>query len=110
MVQNRTARPFAGARGKDSRRMKNFLRALRFAWPYRFRLVLSLVCALAAALFWSVTFTAIDPTLKILRHEKSLHEITNDEIKRIQVERIEPAKIKVAEAARELERGDLLPD
>jgi ATP-binding cassette, subfamily B, bacterial MsbA len=90
--------------------MKNFLRALRFAWPYRFRLALSFVCALAAALFWSVTFTAIDPTLKILRHEKSLQEIVNDEIKRIQVERIEPAKIKVNAAAQELERGQQLPE
>jgi ATP-binding cassette subfamily B protein/subfamily B ATP-binding cassette protein MsbA len=90
--------------------MKNFLRALRFAWPYRIRLTLSLVCALAAALFWSVTFTAIDPTLKILRHEKSLQEIINDEIKRIQLDRVEPAKHKVDEAVRALERGQLLPE
>lgn len=90
--------------------MKNFLRALRFAWPYRLRLILSLICALGAALFWSATFAAIDPTLKILRYEKGLQEIINDEIKRIQVERIAPAKTKINEAVGALERGKLLPE
>ena len=86
--------------------MRNFLRALRFAWPYRFRLVLSLICALAAAVCWSVTFTAIDPILKILRHEKSLQEIINAEIKHIQVERIDTAQKKVNELTKELEKAE----
>jgi ATP-binding cassette subfamily B protein/subfamily B ATP-binding cassette protein MsbA len=46
--------------------MKNFLRALRFAWPYRFRLGLSIWCALIVALLWGGNFTAIYPILKIL--------------------------------------------
>jgi ATP-binding cassette subfamily B protein/subfamily B ATP-binding cassette protein MsbA len=83
--------------------MKNFLRALRFALPYRKRLVVSLVCALFAAAFWSVTFLAIDPILKILRHEKSLNEIIAAEIQKIQVERIDPAQQKVNESSKNLE-------
>src|ERR1019366_4275623 len=45
--------------------MKNFIRALKFAWPYRTRLILSIVCAVFAAALWSLNFTAIYPILKI---------------------------------------------
>jgi ATP-binding cassette subfamily B protein/subfamily B ATP-binding cassette protein MsbA len=86
--------------------MKNFLRALRFAWPYRYRLVLSLACALAAAVFWSVTFTAIDPILKILRHEKSLQDIFRGEIDHIQTERIDPLQKQVKRCQSRLEEAD----
>jgi ATP-binding cassette subfamily B protein/subfamily B ATP-binding cassette protein MsbA len=89
--------------------MKSFLRGLRFAWPYRYRLILSLTCALLAALFWSVTFTAIDPILKILRHEKSLQEIINAEIKSIQLERIEPAQKHVHDAQQRLDEAEKKP-
>jgi ATP-binding cassette subfamily B protein/subfamily B ATP-binding cassette protein MsbA len=46
--------------------MKNFIRALRHAWPYRGRLIASVVCAFLAAILWSLNFTAIYPILKIL--------------------------------------------
>jgi ATP-binding cassette subfamily B protein/subfamily B ATP-binding cassette protein MsbA len=46
--------------------MKNFLRALRCAWPYRGRLLASLACALVAAGLWGISFTAIAPVLRIL--------------------------------------------
>jgi ATP-binding cassette subfamily B protein/subfamily B ATP-binding cassette protein MsbA len=93
--------------------MKNFLRALKFALPYRNRLMLSLLCALLAATFWSLTFTAIDPILKVLRHEKTLPEILNAEIKKIQVEQIDPANKRVKElgAALEMvEKGEIKAD
>jgi ATP-binding cassette subfamily B protein/subfamily B ATP-binding cassette protein MsbA len=45
--------------------MKNFARALRYAWPYRRRLALSVVFALFAAVLWSVNLSAIYPILKI---------------------------------------------
>src|SRR5229473_8080827 len=53
--------------------MKNFLRALRCAWPYRSRLVLSIVCAMIAAIFWGLTLGAIYPVLQGLGKEQSLH-------------------------------------
>ncbi len=48
--------------------MKNFLRALRAAWNYRNRLLLSLGCALVAALLWGAMFTCIDPVLYLLKN------------------------------------------
>jgi ATP-binding cassette subfamily B protein/subfamily B ATP-binding cassette protein MsbA len=52
--------------------MKNFLRALRYCWPYRHRLLASVFCALLAALLWGMNFTAIYPVLKILGGEPNL--------------------------------------
>jgi ATP-binding cassette subfamily B protein/subfamily B ATP-binding cassette protein MsbA len=49
--------------------MKNFLRALKYAWPYRYRVLLSVVCAMLAAILWGLNFTAIYPVLKILGGE-----------------------------------------
>ncbi len=55
--------------------MKNFLRALRFAWPYRGRLVFSIFCALLVALLWGANFMAISPTLEILSTKSNLQTI-----------------------------------
>ena len=52
--------------------MKNFVRALRYALPYRKRLILSIVCAVFAAVLWGLNFTAIYPVLKLLTTGQSL--------------------------------------
>src|SRR5262249_22882871 len=52
--------------------MKTFLRALRYALPYRKRLVLSILCAFMAAIFWGLNFTAIYPVLTCLENGQSL--------------------------------------
>jgi ATP-binding cassette subfamily B protein/subfamily B ATP-binding cassette protein MsbA len=52
--------------------MKHFFRAIRCSWPYRARLTLSIVCALLAAVFWGLNFTAIYPILKIIGSDKNL--------------------------------------
>lgn len=79
--------------------MKSFLRALRCAWPYRGRLILSVICALVAAALWSLSFTTIYPVLTTLNSEKTLHDWTDEEerdwVQRIQqkeAERVAPAK------------------
>jgi ATP-binding cassette, subfamily B, bacterial MsbA len=67
--------------------MKNFLRALRSSWPYRGRLIASLVCALLAALLWGLSFTAISPVLEILDQKpgrKNLQELTAARIAEIE--------------------------
>ena len=65
--------------------MKNFLRALRYAWPYRYRLALSIACAFAAAIFWGLNFTAIYPVLKVLGSaDQNLQQWVDGEIKRTQ--------------------------
>src|SRR5262245_19842566 len=70
--------------------MKNFLRALRCAWPYRVRLIISIVCALLAAVFWSLNFTAIYPVLKIIGSQKNLQEWVDLEIDRAQTKNVDP--------------------
>jgi ATP-binding cassette subfamily B protein/subfamily B ATP-binding cassette protein MsbA len=64
--------------------MKNSIRALKFAWPYRFRLILSVVFAALAAVFWSLNLTAIYPVLKILGSEQNLQQWVDTEIERTQ--------------------------
>jgi ATP-binding cassette subfamily B protein/subfamily B ATP-binding cassette protein MsbA len=53
--------------------MKNFLRALRHAWPYRKRIAVSAVAALLAAVLWGGNFTSIYPVLKLLHTGDSMH-------------------------------------
>jgi ATP-binding cassette subfamily B protein/subfamily B ATP-binding cassette protein MsbA len=61
--------------------MKHFLRVLRFAWPYRYRLLASILCAAAVALFWGANFTAAYPILKILgKDQQNLQTWINERI------------------------------
>ncbi len=60
--------------------MKNFLRALRHALPYRRRLIVSIACALFAAILWGLNFTSIYPVLKLLNTEQSPHQWVDEQI------------------------------
>ncbi len=64
--------------------MKNFLRALRYCWPYRHRFVFSVLCALLAAALWGLNFTAIYPVLKILGSDQNLQAWAEDHIAQTQ--------------------------
>ncbi len=75
--------------------MKNFLRALRFALPYRGRVVVSIVAALCAAIFWGFNFTTIYPVLKILGTDQNLQEWVDTTIKKIETEQKEPLQERV---------------
>ncbi len=66
--------------------MKNFLRALRHAVPYRRRLILSILCALCAAVLWGANFTSIYPVLKLLNTEQSPHQWVDGRINEIQAQ------------------------
>jgi ATP-binding cassette subfamily B protein/subfamily B ATP-binding cassette protein MsbA len=66
--------------------MKNFLRALRCSWPYRWRLVVSVICALMAAVLWSLNISAIGPVLEILGERQSLQESVRVRIKDMQAQ------------------------
>ncbi|MGH7225742.1 MAG: ABC transporter transmembrane domain-containing protein, partial [Gemmataceae bacterium] len=66
--------------------MKNFLRALRHALPYRRRLILSIFCTMCAAAFWGANFSSIYPVLKLLQDKQTPHEWVDKEIKEIQEE------------------------
>jgi subfamily B ATP-binding cassette protein MsbA len=60
--------------------MRNFLRILKYSWPYRYRLLASVFCALMVAAFWSLNLSAIYPVLKILSTDKNLHQWVDEEI------------------------------
>jgi ATP-binding cassette subfamily B protein/subfamily B ATP-binding cassette protein MsbA len=79
--------------------MKNFLRSLRCSFPYRYRLILSIICALLAAGFWSVNFLAIHPVLKLLGGESLAGSVDKD-IEKIEREERQPnqAKLEVNQA------------
>ena len=68
--------------------MKNFLRALRHAWPYRGRFALSVFCAALAAMLWGLNFTSIYPVLKLLNdpNKETPHEWVDGCIKGVQSE------------------------
>ncbi len=60
--------------------MRHFLRILKYSWPYRYRLLASVFCALLVAGLWSLNLSAIYPVLKILSTDKNLHQWVDEEI------------------------------
>jgi ATP-binding cassette subfamily B protein/subfamily B ATP-binding cassette protein MsbA len=60
--------------------MRQFLRVLKYSWPYRFRLIGSVVCALFVAALWSLNLSAIYPVLNILQNGKNLQQWVDGEI------------------------------
>lgn len=60
--------------------MKNLFRALRFVWPYRGRLILSVICAMVVALLWGANFMAISPILRLLDKNQNLQQQIDAEI------------------------------
>ena len=64
--------------------MRQFLRVLRYSWPYRFRLLGSVACALLVAALWSLNLSAIYPVLNILQNGKNLHQWVDGEIEEYQ--------------------------
>src|SRR5262249_2175764 len=80
--------------------MKNFLRALRFALPYKGRIIISVLCAILAAVFWSLNFTAIYPVLKFIGSEKNLKQIVADAIKESQ-DRIKTLEKEIQDEAKQ---------
>jgi ATP-binding cassette subfamily B protein/subfamily B ATP-binding cassette protein MsbA len=89
--------------------MKNFLRAVRCAWPYRVRLIVSILCALLAAVFWSLNFTAIYPVLKIIGSNKNLQEWVDAEIDRTKSKNVDPWQAKAEDLKDKIEQTQKLP-
>lgn len=80
--------------GKDLHLKGNFRRALGFAWPYRGRMLLSLLCGLVVAIFWGANISAVYPLLTVLLDKKTLVHWVDDGI--------EQANAKIAELEAEL--------
>lgn len=89
--------------------MKNFLRALHFAWPYRGRLCLSVLCAFFAAIFWSLNFTAIYPVLTILSRDQTLLQFLESRIDETQKD-VDTWHATLERSMQEFRDLDNLPD
>jgi ATP-binding cassette subfamily B protein/subfamily B ATP-binding cassette protein MsbA len=64
--------------------MKNFARALRCSWPYRGRLLVSVICALIAAMLWGLSLSAITPVLTIVHKKQNLQQGALEKIHELQ--------------------------
>ncbi|HEX4609665.1 MAG TPA: ABC transporter ATP-binding protein [Urbifossiella sp.] len=91
--------------------MRNFLRTLKYALPYRGRLAASFACALAVAVLWSLNLSAIYPVLQILTSGKNLQQWVEEEIDSYQKELKDPVRLAVLEKNRaELREIEQTPD
>src|SRR4051812_48441377 len=90
--------------------MKNFLRAMRFAWPYRYRTICSVLCAVVAAAFWGLNFTAIYPVLKIIGSDQNLQDWVNTSIDKVEKEHINRLQIRVEELTKKEAFVKQIPD
>jgi ATP-binding cassette, subfamily B, bacterial MsbA len=86
--------------------MKNFARALRHAWPYRGRLLISVVCAFFAAVLWGGNFTSIYPVLKLLTTGKSMHVWIDEAILAVQkdIDGLQVSVDKLSDREKEVEK------
>jgi subfamily B ATP-binding cassette protein MsbA len=89
--------------------MKNFVRALRHALPYRRRLLCSGMAALIAAVLWGLNFTSIYPVLKLLHTNKSLHQWVDGCIDTAQKD-VENWQTRVAEREKKLDELEGFPN
>lgn len=60
--------------------MKAFLRALKFAWPYRYRILFSWICALLVAGLYFASFSTVVPLVSFLLGGQATAEIRTQEI------------------------------
>ncbi len=94
--------------------MRHFFRVLKYSWPYRYRLLASVVCALMVAALWSLNLSAIYPVLKILSTDKNLQQWVDGEINDHQEQINDPirkARIEDLTAAlKRLEENPNLPN
>jgi ATP-binding cassette subfamily B protein/subfamily B ATP-binding cassette protein MsbA len=81
--------------------MRNFLRALGHAWPYRHRLVLSLAAALAVAALSVGSLSSIYPMLTILADGKTLQQWVGEEIEKADAVANDPGRQAAIDRDRE---------
>ncbi|MER3416060.1 MAG: ABC transporter [Gemmataceae bacterium] len=60
--------------------MRSFYRVIRYTWPYRRRLIVSVLCAALVALLWGANLMAIYPVLKILGSNQNLQKWIDEQI------------------------------
>jgi ABC-type multidrug transport system fused ATPase/permease subunit len=54
--------------------MRNLLRVVRYAWPYRRRFAASVLAGLAVAILWAANLSTVYPVVSVLYYEKNLQQ------------------------------------
>ncbi len=80
--------------------MKNFRRSLKYLWPYRRRLALSVLCAVLIGVLWGGGLGALLPGLKIMISDEGLHgwawnSATEDMLEIRLVQQTVPARMRI---------------
>jgi ABC-type multidrug transport system fused ATPase/permease subunit len=80
--------------------MKNFLKSLRYLWPYRFRIGIAIGCVVVIAVLWGGGLGLLLPGAKILLSPEGLHgwawnSMTEDRLGARVVQRVAPADVLV---------------
>jgi ATP-binding cassette, subfamily B, bacterial MsbA len=90
--------------------MRNFLQCLRFAWPYRLRLAASVVCAIMAAVLWSLNLSAIFPVLSLLnKPDQSWTDQIDESVDKYQKD-YDDESVRLANHRAELDRVSKWPE
>ncbi|MCA9035099.1 MAG: ABC transporter ATP-binding protein [Planctomycetaceae bacterium] len=66
--------------------MQQLIRISAYAWPYRRRVVLSILCALFVSAFWSLNLSITFPIVRVLFEGDNLHENVDKEIAELKTE------------------------
>src|SRR5262245_31605445 len=94
--------------------MRHFFRVLKYSWPYRYRLLASVICALLVAALWGASLSAIYPVLNIVSTGKNLQQWVDEEIDKNQAKLNDPDRRNEIEnhraTLRELEQNPNLPN
>ncbi|HXG12319.1 MAG TPA: ABC transporter transmembrane domain-containing protein [Gemmataceae bacterium] len=80
--------------------MHHLMRIVRYAWPYRWRFALSVLCGLAVAILWAANLSTVYPVVTVLFSE-------NDKDRNLQTwieERIRTSETRLQELAKERTR------
>lgn len=74
--------------------MNGFLRVFPYIWPYRRKLILSVLFGVLVAVLWGLNLTAVLPVVEVLFREKSLAQYVDQEIATAEDQiRLENAKL-----------------
>lgn len=93
--------------------MKNFWRAIRLTFKYRFTIIVTVFCALFLAFFWGANITAVFPLVQISFNGKTVRDYWTEQIAE-KTEALADYKEKKAKLQEEMtgllgERGEILP-
>jgi ABC-type multidrug transport system fused ATPase/permease subunit len=54
--------------------MRSLMRVIGYAWPYRFRFFLSVLCGLFVAVLWAANLSTVYPVVSVLYYEQNLQD------------------------------------